>query len=40
MQIDWDKWMKEHGIYIPTAEEAEKAKEEGRIKIKPEKKKR
>lgn len=30
---DWDKWMKEHGIYIPTAEEIEKAKEQNRAKV-------
>lgn len=30
---DWDKWMKEHRIYIPTAEEIEKAMEQNRVKV-------
>lgn len=31
---DWDKWMKEHRIYIPTVEEIKKATEENRVKVK------
>lgn len=31
---DWDAWMKEHGIYIPTEEEAKRAIELGHKKVK------
>ena len=33
--IDWNAWMKEHHIYIPTYEEAQKAKKLGKRKVKP-----
>lgn len=31
---DWDAWMKEHHIYIPTEEEARRAIELGQEKVK------
>ena len=31
---DWDAWMKEHHIYIPTAEEARRAIELGQKQVK------
>lgn len=34
MTVDWNKWMKDHGIYIPTAEEIEKANRENQVKVK------
>ena len=30
---DWDAWMKEHHIYIPTKEEIEEAKRRNFIKV-------
>jgi len=30
---DWDAWMKERGIYIPTAEEAAEAKRRKLVKV-------
>lgn len=34
MTVDWNKWMDDRGIYIPTAEEIEKAIKENRVKAK------
>jgi len=31
---DWDAWMKEHHIYIPTAEEMEEARRRNLVKVK------
>lgn len=30
---DWNKWMTDHGIYIPTAEEIELARKENLVKV-------
>lgn len=30
---DWDTWMKEHHIYIPTAEEVEEANRRNLVKV-------
>ena len=32
--VDWNKWMKDHGIYIPTVEEIEKANRQNQVKVK------
>lgn len=36
--VDWDKWMKDHGLYIPSQEEADEARRLGLKKVKPSKK--
>lgn len=30
---DWDAWMKEHNIYIPTVEEIQKVQEQNLVKV-------
>ena len=33
--IEWNLWMKEHHVYIPTNEEIEEAKKTGSAKVRP-----
>ena len=33
MNIDWNEWMKEHRVYIPTAEEIAEANRKNQVKV-------